>query len=361
MPLSYDPLDAFSDVLASLYATPTPAQAAGEWTRPLQRLFVGRQVDVVWTPDQPAGNAIPPVTASFKGCGDGTPGSWEEAREQRPETWVHLAKAHQPGETVIYRDSGAPEDGGRGLVLAARLDGGVLGIRLPPGGDSGQDAAAWLERLRPHVAAALAGVRSPGESLPESDLVSGGDIDLGSDGRAGDALPAGLAWMLAKHFRWRQNDPGHPASGLPDALDQWVRERVLSQPALAAGGHDAAAVHLHTFTGPAGGLSVRLTRDAQGDGFQLRVREDPRGVDWYRLAALGLTERECEVLHGIAQGQRDAEIAGGWGVAVKTIGKHVERILKKLGADSRLGAAYSAQVWLNHGVAASRREHAASS
>lgn len=47
-------------------------------------------------------------------------------------------------------------------------------------------------------------------------------------------------------------------------------------------------------------------------------------------------------------------------VSVRTVGKHVERILRKLGADSRLGAAYAARVWLEHRVEASRTACASS-
>lgn len=258
MSSSHDLLDAFSDVLAVLYAAPTPARAAAELAQPLQRLFVGSPVGVVWTPDPPEGNAVEPAADN-------------------------------------------------GLVLAARLDGGVLDIRLPSGSDSDEETRNWLECLLPHLAAAFAGVSCPDEPFPASDCASWAVIRLGADGRAGDALPAGLAQVLAKHFRWRPNGSlRHAASGL-------------------------------------------------------RVWEDPRAIDWYRLTARGLTERECEVLHGIAQGQRDAEMAAELGLAVKTVGKHVERILKKLGADSRLGAAYEARVWLNHGVVADRTPNPSSS
>ncbi len=56
----------------------------------------------------------------------------------------------------------------------------------------------------------------------------------------------------------------------------------------------------------------------------------------------GLTARECEVVGWIAQGKRDAEIAAILGCAPKTVGKHVEHLLAKLGAETRLGAAKTA-------------------
>jgi DNA-binding CsgD family transcriptional regulator len=65
-----------------------------------------------------------------------------------------------------------------------------------------------------------------------------------------------------------------------------------------------------------------------------------------RLRAHGLTPRECEVLGWIAQGKRDAEIAAILGCAARTVGKHVEHLLAKLGAETRLAAAHSATALL---------------
>lgn len=155
MPPSHDSLDAFSDVLAALYAKPSPARAAAELARPLQELFAGSQVEVVWTPDPPALGTVEPAFCSDLG---------------------------------VSADAGVIR-----LVLAARLEGGGLAIRLAPWRGSGEEAVAWLEQLRPHVAAAFAGVRFPGEPLPESDRDSCWVIRLGADGRAGDALPDALA------------------------------------------------------------------------------------------------------------------------------------------------------------------------
>lgn len=55
-----------------------------------------------------------------------------------------------------------------------------------------------------------------------------------------------------------------------------------------------------------------------------------------------LTPRELEVLRHIAEGLSDAEIASALSVALSTVHKHVQRILKKLGKPSRTGAAVAA-------------------
>lgn len=60
------------------------------------------------------------------------------------------------------------------------------------------------------------------------------------------------------------------------------------------------------------------------------------------LASFGLTPRECEVLVWAARGKRDSEIARILGIAPKTVGKHIEHILKKLAVETRTGAAIAA-------------------
>jgi DNA-binding CsgD family transcriptional regulator len=56
-------------------------------------------------------------------------------------------------------------------------------------------------------------------------------------------------------------------------------------------------------------------------------------------AETALTPREEEVLHWLSQGKRDREIAIILGISHKTVGKHVERILAKLGTETRGAAA----------------------
>ena len=60
--------------------------------------------------------------------------------------------------------------------------------------------------------------------------------------------------------------------------------------------------------------------------------------DAARIAALGLTRREVEVLHLIAEGLSTKEMAGRLFVSENTVKTHTARVLDKLGASRRTQA-----------------------
>jgi DNA-binding CsgD family transcriptional regulator len=53
------------------------------------------------------------------------------------------------------------------------------------------------------------------------------------------------------------------------------------------------------------------------------------------------------VLRWIVAGRRDAQIAPLIGASLRTVNKHVENILRKLGAENRSSAALIAEEWLD--------------
>ncbi len=58
-----------------------------------------------------------------------------------------------------------------------------------------------------------------------------------------------------------------------------------------------------------------------------------------RLAALGLTRREQQVLFWISEGKRNSEVAAILGISSGTVKRHLENIYRKLGVENRHGAA----------------------
>ena len=81
-----------------------------------------------------------------------------------------------------------------------------------------------------------------------------------------------------------------------------------------------------------------LTEHKRAEEEIQRAREELESRVEQRLGggeAYGLTFRELTVLHLLSSGRADKEIAATLGIRPKTVNKHVQRILHKMGASSR--------------------------
>jgi DNA-binding CsgD family transcriptional regulator len=86
-------------------------------------------------------------------------------------------------------------------------------------------------------------------------------------------------------------------------------------------------------------LTVESLSAIQSPDYRLVLSETDEVLDARPLAALGITEREAEVLLWVSEGKRNAEIATILGVKTKTITKHLERIFQKLSVETRTSTA----------------------
>ena len=80
--------------------------------------------------------------------------------------------------------------------------------------------------------------------------------------------------------------------------------------------------------------AMPLWSSENGSGYRTLLRN----TEFNGLAQL--TTREREILQLISQGYRDRDIAEGLHISEKTVQKHVQNILNKLGAQNRTEAAY---------------------
>jgi two-component system, NarL family, response regulator YdfI len=72
--------------------------------------------------------------------------------------------------------------------------------------------------------------------------------------------------------------------------------------------------------------------------FALTSQAQDATLSFDSAEGMELTEREREILQGVAHGERSKEIAARLGISIRTVGAHLASIYTKLGVDSRASA-----------------------
>jgi DNA-binding CsgD family transcriptional regulator len=191
-----------------------------------------------------------------------------------------------------------------------------------------------LNVLRPHLIRAyenaqawdrvVADHRSLEEAIEASRY---GLVLLGDDGRVGYANSLGLKAVDRYFGRARTRPPDR----LPDDLVQWVEHQARIPEAVGATGSSQPLV----VERDGRRLVVRLVSGASRS--VLVLREEPASIE-PRLRALGLSDREAQVLAWVVRGKTSAEIGMIFDVTGRTVEKHLESIYRKLGVHNRAAA-----------------------
>ena len=133
------------------------------------------------------------------------------------------------------------------------------------------------------------------------------------------------AQLLERHFGLKT------APHLPAAVESWLRDSRARGKTLSIANAAGDAVEIEQAPAPGANGLLLLT-----------LREKPAPPSPARLASLGLTPRETEILFWVAQGKTSPEIATILDTAPETIKRHVKNFLPKLGVETRLAAALKA-------------------
>ena len=199
-----------------------------------------------------------------------------------------------------------------------------------------------LELVAPHItqawknASLLARAKSDSASMfsagePTSLSTEAGAIAVDAERGTMRALSRGAANLLRDCFGQECDSGGR----LPDDLRQWLsaqRGRLTDAGCIG----DSMSEDL-VIRRPNRSLVARVVRvEAHESVIALETRANeslptpvtPRAV----------TPREREILGWLREGKRNQEIAVILGISVRTVGKHIEHILQKLGVETRTAA-----------------------
>jgi DNA-binding CsgD family transcriptional regulator len=224
--------------------------------------------------------------------------------------------------TCLLSEFGAEEDVGIGLNRKFKKF-------------SERDRAGFAH-LRPHLvgarknATAMAAAESRVQSLTGTlEGTQAGLAVVDASGRVIWATPPVKRWL---EFYFPNSRP--PADRLPEAIERWLQAQLtaLKQGAPLAKPPVAFAVHQQRST-----LTARFYPVPDG-GARLVFSEQCEVLPADRAREPGLTAREAEVLHWISEGKSNPEIAMLLRISPRTVHKHVEHILAKLGVETRMAA-----------------------
>jgi len=144
-----------------------------------------------------------------------------------------------------------------------------------------------------------------------------------------------IRWMNALAREWL-HELFSTNSAPPKVLPRPLKEKL----ALAMGksrSNSRTCVHLERSNHAGGGFVIYCGRTDGGDFVIVLLRERSR-IDPLAVGKFRLTPREAEVLLWISESKTNPEIATILKTSTRTVHKHVQRILAKLGVENRLAA-----------------------
>jgi DNA-binding CsgD family transcriptional regulator len=167
----------------------------------------------------------------------------------------------------------------------------------------------------------LAVVRSPDPETPESDVAV---VVLDNSGSIVHASP------IARRF-FAEYCAGEAVTddAMPGSLSRWLRETDVDSPGTLV------------LSAPWGRLRVRALPGRTPQGWRLLLLDDRRTAalpSVKALRALGLTDRQAQVLRLLASGHGTQKIADHLYLSPATVRKHLENIYDRLGVKSRTEA-----------------------
>jgi DNA-binding CsgD family transcriptional regulator len=204
----------------------------------------------------------------------------------------------------------------------------VRGIALSRGGrDFSERERRLLTALASHVVQAYRNAETLALARRAAGAVAVEVVLLSARGSVQFATPRARRW-LAAYFGGSTARDGR----LPSALADWVRARGAPLE------HDGPVPPPWPLLVARDGARLEVQVAEYGQQ-ALLIREHRRGLPAEPLAALELSPRETQVLAWVVEGKTNGEIGVILGARPRTVAKHLERIFRKLGVETRTAAA----------------------
>lgn len=209
----------------------------------------------------------------------------------------------------------------------------VVGLSLAQAGrDFSERDRLMLNVLRPHLGQALRHAGTAASLLGEE--MAGASRGLRRQVIVTDRQGR-IRETTAIADQWLRQFFGRPsAHRLPDPVWRWVAAQVRARDSL-----DGARTASETLVARQESARLMLRCVIRERGLFVTLECVDAHARARRLAALGLTAREVEVLKWIAEGKATSVIATIVGSSVRTVDKHLERIYRKLGVENPTAAA----------------------
>jgi DNA-binding CsgD family transcriptional regulator len=201
-----------------------------------------------------------------------------------------------------------------------------------------------LNLLSPHFAQAWQNARQLMVASQQSERLA----QAFSRTRQGMALldhELRVVWMTDLTGHWLETyfaGERRGASGLPESLQCWVSRMIAATGEQFIGGAREPLIvargdrRLRVRWMPEIPVGEQDKNASAASWLVLCEENDARSVA--ALSALGMTRREAQVLHWMAEGKSNPEIGAILQTSANTVRKHVEHILAKLEVESRVAA-----------------------
>ncbi len=267
-----------------------------------------------------------PLVAHYRRTDDGSPIKISDFLTRRE---LHRLNLYEH----LFRELGVEYQMSVGLPAPRPI---VIGIALSRGGrtDYSERDRTVLQLVRPHLVQAYrnaqlhTALRGSLEAVTGALAAEGRSVLLVDDAGRVEPLGAGAAATLCRFFP--------PARGhdVAETVLDWLRAQRRR-----LGRRDSLPPLARPLVAESDGRRLIL-RYVPGDGEDV-ILCDERSLepDATPLRALGLSDREAEVLLAAARGATNDEIARRLGISLGTVKKHLGNVYRKLGVRSRAAAA----------------------